>query len=250
MSRWDGLRVGLAMASIALSGCSAIMAASTPRPKDMNVLLVGTPRSEVLKEFGEPEQTGVHDRKRVDTFRFKQGEQDNQKLGRAALHAGMDLITFGIWEIVGTPLEIMSIQPETTVDVTYDEWDRVEFVGPAGIHWAKAGATKEDFQRDTYECRQASKPSAPSVVAGPLAPLPLQLVGRAEYQAENLYRDCMRARGYELNRRQLEERGDPGTQPERTRPLDTSQGQPRRDPVHQTAGGQVSSESRLPATTR
>ena len=208
MSRLKGLRLVLAVASLAFSGCSVIMAASTPGPKDMNVLLVGTPRPDVLKEFGEPEQSGLWDGKRVDTFRFKQGERNNQKYGRAALHAGMDLITLGIWEVVGTPIEIMSTQPETAIDVTYDERDRVEFVGPAGIYWVKAGSTKEDFQRDNYECRQASKPHAPQVVFGQPGPTPL-LIDRAEYQAENLFRDCMRARGYELNRRQPEEGSRP-----------------------------------------
>ena len=208
MSRFKGLKLVLALASLALSGCSVIMAASTPGPKDMNVLLVGTPRSDVLKEFGEPEQTGVHDGKRVDTFRFKQGQRDSQKYGRAALHAGMDLLTLGIWEVVGTPVEIMSLEPETMIDVTYDKRDRVEFVGPAGIYWVKAGSTKEDFQRDNYECRQAAKPLAPPVVFGQPGPPPL-LVDRAEYQTENLFRDCMRARGYELNRRQPEEGSRP-----------------------------------------
>ena len=208
MSRLKGLRLVLAMASLALSGCSVMMAASTAGPKDMNVLLVGTPRPDVLKEFGDPAQTGVRDGKRVDTFRFKQGEPGNKKYGRAALHAGMDLITLGIWEVVGTPVEIMSIQPETAIDVTYDERDRVEFVGPAGIYWVKAGLTKEDYQRDNYECRQAAKPLAPPVVFGQPGPPPL-LVDRAEYQTENLFRDCMRARGYELNRRQPEEGSRP-----------------------------------------
>jgi hypothetical protein len=137
----------------------------------------------------------------VDIVRYRQGERDNQKYGRAALHAGLDLLTLGIWEIVGTPAEIMSMQPETRIEVTYDERDRVEFVGPVGIYWVKADSTKEDFQRDNYECRQASKPLAPSVVVGQPQMTPLRLVESAEYQVEDLYRDCMRARGYELKRR-------------------------------------------------
>jgi hypothetical protein len=204
MLRIKGIRLVLATASLALSGCSAIMAASTPAPKDMNVLLVGTPRSDVLKEFGEPAQTGAWNGKRVDTFKFKEGQRGNVKYGRAALHAGLDLITFGIWEIIATPAEIMSMQPEMAIDVTYDEGDRVEFVGPAGVYWVKAGLIKEDFQRDNYECRQVSRPSAPPVVFG--QPGPPLLVERADHQAENIYRDCMQGRGYELHKRQLEER--------------------------------------------
>lgn len=230
MSRWNGLRMVLAMASLALSGCSVIMAASTPGPKDMNVLLAGTPRSDVLKEFGEPEQTGGRNGKRVDIFRYRQGERDNQKYGRAALHAGLDLLTLGIWEIVGTPAEIMSMQPETRIEVTYDERDLVESVGPVGIYWVKAGSTKEDFQRDNYECRQASKPPAPSVMLGQPQVTPLRLVESTEYQAEDLYRDCMRARGYELKRRQPEEGANAGKQAEVTSSADTGKDQLLRDP--------------------
>jgi hypothetical protein len=204
MLRIKGIRLVLATASLALSGCSAIMAASTPAPKDMNVLLIGTPRSDVLKEFGEPAQTGAWEGKRVDTFKFKEGQRGNVKYGRAALHAGMDLITFGIWEVFATPAEIMGIQPDIVIDVTYDEVDRVEFVGPAGVYWIKAGLIKEDFQRDHHECRQISRPPAPPVGFG--QPGPPLMVDRGEYQAENVYRDCMQGRGYELRRRQVEVR--------------------------------------------
>jgi hypothetical protein len=203
MLRIKGIRLVLATASLALSGCSAIMAASTPAPKDMNVLLIGTPRSDVLKEFGEPAQTGAWEGKRVDTFKFKEGQRGNVKYGRAALHAGMDLITFGIWEVIATPAEIMSIQPDIVIDVTYDERDRVEFIGPAGVYWVKPGLIKEDFQRDNYECRQVSTPPVPPGFGQPGPPLlPVQ---RADQQAESHYRDCMQGRGYELHRRQLEE---------------------------------------------
>ena len=184
-----------------LSGCSAILAATKPDPKDTDVLAVGTPRADVLKEFGEPAQTGMADGNRVDTFKYKEGERKSQKFGRAALHGGLDLITFGFWEVVGTPLEIMTIQPDMTVEVTYDKQDRVATVGPAGIHWVKAGSTKEDLQRDNYDCRQASRASTPLVAVGPAQPLPMPWYQRAEKQAERLYRDCMRARGYLLNRR-------------------------------------------------
>jgi hypothetical protein len=70
--------------------------ASKPEPKDMDVLVVGTPRADVLKEFGQPVQTGLGDGNRVDTFKYKEGERSKKKLGRAALDGSMDLITFGV----------------------------------------------------------------------------------------------------------------------------------------------------------
>jgi hypothetical protein len=95
----------------------------------------------------------------------------------------------------------MNTQPDITVEVTYDERDRVASAGPPGFHWVKAGSTKEDFQRDNYDCRQASSVSASLAEAGVAQASPTMLDQPAEKQAEALYRDCMWARGFELNRR-------------------------------------------------
>ncbi len=195
----DGLGILVLMG--VLSGCSVMLAATKPEPKDMDVLVIGTPRGDVLKEFGQPAQTGLGDGNRVDTFTYKEGERSNKKLGRAALHGSMDLISFGVWELFATPTEIMAIQPDITVEVTYDERDRVASAGPPGFHWVKAGSTKEDFQRDNYDCRQASRVSAPIALAGVAQASPTPLDQPSEKQAETIYQDCMWARGFKLNRR-------------------------------------------------
>ena len=189
--------LGLLVLLGVLSGCSVLLAVSKPDQKDMDVLLVGTPRAEVLKEFGTPAQTGTREGNRVDTFKYKEGEQKNQKVGRAVMYGGLDLLTFGLWEPFGTATEIMNTQPDITIEVIYDEREHVASVGPAGLHWVKAAPVNSDFHRDNAECRQAARTSAPHVGVGLAQPVPPSLGP----QAETVYRDCMRARGYELTRR-------------------------------------------------
>jgi hypothetical protein len=59
--------------------------------------------------------------------------------------------------------------------------------------WAKAGAAEADFNRDSYECtREATFVSRRAVVDGSGA-----LRGEAKSD-KDLYRACMRARGYQL----------------------------------------------------
>ena len=50
--------------------CSVYMAAKQPEKKDLEVMQVGTPRSRVLAEFGQPVSTEIKDGKKVDVFSF------------------------------------------------------------------------------------------------------------------------------------------------------------------------------------
>jgi hypothetical protein len=59
--------------------------------------------------------------------------------------------------------------------------------------WAKAGAAEADFNRDSYECaREATFASRRTDVDGSGA------VRGEVKSAKDLYRACMRARGYQL----------------------------------------------------
>jgi hypothetical protein len=62
------------------------------------------------------------------------------------------------------------------------------------LGWAKAGAAEADFNRDSYECaREATVASRrAAIVDGPGA-----VRGEAKSD-KDLYRACMRARGYQL----------------------------------------------------
>ncbi len=97
----------------------------------------------------------------------------------------------------------MNLQPDLTVEVAYDERDRVATAGPPALRWVKAGSTREDFQRANTDCRQAAPVSAliPPAAAGAV-PVPAVVVNQPpEKPTDARYQDCMWARGFELNRR-------------------------------------------------
>jgi len=112
----------------ALTGCSVFMAAKLPDKKNLEVFTMGVPRPVVLAEMGLPasyeDRAGV----RSEVYKFKQGYSQEAKISRAVLHGTADFMTFGLWEIVGTPTEYYFSGKATIVLVTYNQNDRVETV--------------------------------------------------------------------------------------------------------------------------
>lgn len=109
-------------------GCSVFMAAQQPDAKNLNVLDVGTPRGVVLMELGTPTWTEKIRGQRVDIFRFTQGYSKGAKLGRAFFHGAADVLTFGLWEVIGTPTESYFNGTKVGIEVTYSPSNRVETV--------------------------------------------------------------------------------------------------------------------------
>jgi hypothetical protein len=111
-----------------LSGCSVFMAAQLPDKKNLEVFKPGVPRQVVLAEMGLP--SGYENRKgiRSEVYKFKQGYSQPVKISRAVLHGTADILTFGLWEAVGTPAELYFSPKDTMVLVTYNASDRVETV--------------------------------------------------------------------------------------------------------------------------
>ena len=89
-----------------ISGCSVFMAANQPASKNLDLFSVGTPRDMLLAEFGLPSISETKDGKRREIFTFKQGYGTAAKTGRAVFHGVADFFTLGLWEVVGTPIEI------------------------------------------------------------------------------------------------------------------------------------------------
>jgi hypothetical protein len=125
-----GLAVACSLAVVvaAGNGCSVYMAASQPGQKNLDVFSVGTPRSLVLAEVGQPQASEMKDGKRVDVFSFVQGYSKGAKAGRAFFHAAADFFTLGLWEAVGTPTEAVFSGDKVAYEVTYDSSDKVEKV--------------------------------------------------------------------------------------------------------------------------
>ncbi len=111
-----------------LAGCSVFMAAQLPDKKNLEVFKPGVPRQVVLAEMGLPSGYENRDGVRSEVYKFKQGYSQPARVSRAVLHGTADILTFGLWEAVGTPTEMIFSGTDTMVLVTYNGNDRVETV--------------------------------------------------------------------------------------------------------------------------
>ena len=128
--RWHSI---VAVATIILvgvvtSGCSVVMAAKQPSKREVGLLSTGVPRNLVLAELGQPVATETRSGKRVEVYSFVQGYSKGVKVSRSIAHASADVLTFGLWEAVGTPTEAIFDGTRVAYEVTYDASDRVEQV--------------------------------------------------------------------------------------------------------------------------
>ena len=89
-------------AALLIGGCSPYMAATQPEKKDVSLFRVGTPRAMLLAEFGLPSASEVRNEKRHEIFIFRQGYSAGARAGRAVFHGAADVLTLGLWEVVGT----------------------------------------------------------------------------------------------------------------------------------------------------
>jgi hypothetical protein len=113
-----------------VSGCSAYMAANQPGQKDLALIEVGQSRSKLIAELGAPLNSDTRNGQRIDVFKFTQGYHTGVKVGRAVLHGAADVATLGLWEIVGTPTEGYFNGTQISLEVTYDQNDRVARIVP------------------------------------------------------------------------------------------------------------------------
>jgi len=106
-----------------LSGCSVGMALSGSEKPDLGAVKVGSSRGEVEMHLGNPTSSlAVGDGQRADVYEYEIGNEPSA--GRAIGHGAMDVLTFGLWEVVGTPIE--GVQGERcNATITYDRDDKV-----------------------------------------------------------------------------------------------------------------------------
>ena len=117
-----------------LAACSVGMALSGEENPDLGAIRVGAARGEVELHLGAPvKSASLDDGRRADVYQYQIGNQPSA--GRAIGHGVMDVLTLGLWEVVGTPIE--GVQGETYhATITYDRDDRV-----VDIQTRKAGST-------------------------------------------------------------------------------------------------------------
>lgn len=130
------------------TGCAVMMAAKAPGKKDMGVLTPGVSRSQVVAELGPPVQSRTYGWGAKDVFSFKQGYTMPTKVSRSIVHGAADVMTLGLWEVAGTPLEGSLQGEDVRAEVAYDANDmvqRVEYF--SGAHLAHGGPTLASWMR-------------------------------------------------------------------------------------------------------
>jgi hypothetical protein len=110
------------------SSCSVFMASTQPEKKDTDLFRVGTPRSLLLAEFGNPIASEDRDGKRHEVFSFVQGYSAGAKAGRAVFHGAADVFTLCLWEVIATPTEGVFDGSEVAYEVSYDTDSRIDEV--------------------------------------------------------------------------------------------------------------------------
>ncbi len=85
-----------------LSSCSVGMALHGKPDTDLSVLKTGEDRAVVRANLGSPESVTTN----TDTFIACKGKEAST--GRAIGHGIMDVLTLGLWEVIGTPVEAIS----------------------------------------------------------------------------------------------------------------------------------------------
>ena len=110
-----------------LTSCSAVLAVSKPDKKDVSVFNAGKNRNDILKELGPPDISLVNqDGNLVESWTFKQGESKLGKTGRAVFHLAADFFTLFLWEMIGTPAEIITEKNSKTYVVTFDKDENIQ----------------------------------------------------------------------------------------------------------------------------
>ena len=117
----------LSLVFLLATGCAVSKASKLPPKKDFSFLKEGTPREYVVAELGQPKWTGEREGMKKDMYVFKQGVSKNVKFFRVLGHAVMDVLTLGIWEVFGTPIESVAAGKQMKIEITYDEEDKLKF---------------------------------------------------------------------------------------------------------------------------
>ena len=113
---------------VMFSGCSVYMATKQPPKKDTSVLHKNAARSLIIAELGKPVYTEKTKDGRMDIFKFTQGYSEGAKTSRAVLHGTADVLTLGLWEIVGTPTETIYNGDDVRMEAHYDKNDKLQRV--------------------------------------------------------------------------------------------------------------------------
>lgn len=109
-----------------MAGCSVGMAMSGKKEPQLGAVRAGATRGEVELQLGHAVEAHEENGRRVDIYEYEIGNEPSA--GRAIGHGVMDVLTLGLWEVAGTPIEGMQGEKKRLA-VTYDDQDIVTHVG-------------------------------------------------------------------------------------------------------------------------
>ncbi len=117
----------------AVSGCSVGMAMSGEEQKDTSILFPGSPRAVVIAKLGPPETSIVNrDGSYVDSYLITKGNEPST--GRAVAHGALDALTLGLWEVIGTPMEMGAGNEKVSrYIIVYDTDERIKDIQKIAI---------------------------------------------------------------------------------------------------------------------
>ena len=120
----------LILSAVMMTGCSVGMAMSGKKQPELGAVRVGATRGEIELQLGSPVEITEANGKRVDIYEYEIGNEPSA--GRAIGHGVMDVLTLGVWEVVGSPIEGFQGEKKRLM-ITYDESDVVTRVGAAPL---------------------------------------------------------------------------------------------------------------------
>ena len=110
---------GLSLCSLLTSGCSVNMAMQGQKEPEHSVVKREAYRSDIEYHFGAPLSETKHCDGTVSAiYEYEDGREASA--GRAIVHGIMDVLTLGIWEFIGTPVEVCK-GDKMRMNVKYDK---------------------------------------------------------------------------------------------------------------------------------
>jgi hypothetical protein len=88
-----------------VAGCSVGMAMYGHSEPDLRNVQVGHDRKDVESYLGKPEKTKEKNGKTIAVYKYQVGNEPAP--ARAGMHAILDVGTLGLWEFIGTPIELI-----------------------------------------------------------------------------------------------------------------------------------------------
>ena len=107
---------------IVISGCSVKHELKQGVQKDLSVLSVGVEREKLIKEIGKPVDSIIdNEGNKKDTYVFIQGYSDTLTTARITGHVLLNVVTFGLYELMAAEPEEGTVGDKVIILVHYDE---------------------------------------------------------------------------------------------------------------------------------